>query len=314
MTDVLQKYSTNTTVRPIKKNTSLQPLHYNDFEPFYIFEANNLLRFGVPSGGSSFFYAIYSWKRDFRSLSAEKKCEFITEERKTIANEIERQEMIENPNFLIQFIDLYKMFLILHKSDKSLEIPPNINLETLKIVFRLIPIEVIQSEILSSFEHIILDIENPTAHDFQNNLSEIFEKQIHVYIDNLERNIANKWSPELRDKIISILLNTMDSFTDFIIQEVVEECRTNISNFDTWLSLEQYLSLVNDDVNIFIIDANTMSPVNIETDYSEKHYSIILLYFPDHHFEILGRNHNHKISRLFTFDEPIIQKLLQFYQ
>ena len=147
---------------------SIEPLHFNSFENFDCdsLDIKNFLRFGIPQGGSSFFYAFFSWKKDFRDLNTEEKHTYIINERKKLIENITDEDIIRETDFLVRFVEMYKMVLILLTNKKLYEPLSNLKKEVIDIIFQLIPLDVLQNEMVINFESVLIDLEQPTKNDF----------------------------------------------------------------------------------------------------------------------------------------------------
>jgi hypothetical protein len=298
-----------------ESQNSIQPLHFNAFENFDCesLDIKNFLRFGIPHGGSSFFYAFFSWRKDFRDLSVEDKYSYIVNERQKLIENITDEDIIQETDFLVRFVEMYKMVLILLTNNKLYEPLSNLKKDIIDIIFQLIPIEILQNEMVTNFESVLIDMEQPTKEDFNNHFLSIYKKFINIRIDEIEKNVKEKWSDALRNKIISVLIVEIDIIFDYVFQETISESKETISSVNSWLSVSQLLSVAPTDINVMVIDAVKMCPLEIQMDYDDTKHCIILLYYPDHHYEILGRKYGEKISRLFSYESRIVQNIVKYY-
>ena len=314
MTNLLDKPTEITYITKESKN-SIQPLHFSAFENFDCesLEIKNFLRFGIPQGGSAFFYAFFSWRKDFRDLNVEDKHSYIVNERKKLIENISDEDIIRETDFLVRFVEMYKMVLILLTNNKLYEPLSNLKKEIIDIIFQLIPTEILQNEMVINFESVLIDLEQPTKEDFNNHFLSIYKKFINIRINEIEKNVKEKWSESLRNKIINVLILEIDMIFDHVFKETITESKESISCVNSWLSVSQFLSLAPTDINVLVIDAIKMCPLEIQMDYDETKHCIILLYYPDHHYEILGRKYGEKISRLFSYESRIVQNIVNYY-
>lgn len=302
----------------VRKNAYLKPITENEHDTFF-YHDYEFIRFGVPTGGSSFFYCLHSWKKDFRDLSRDAQVDFIREFRKQIGEKEDSHLLFQDVNFLIQFIEMYKMTLLMFDTnDEGME-NTGFNLEIVKILFQLVPLEIVESEVIPCFESSILQMENVNELDYIEYIDTIFKKYISLKIASLEENVSQKWETDMREKIIYMLLESVSQITNHVLNEVKNKYKNDLKNYDCYLSLEQIENL-NFDVNVFIIDASRQRPCDsfCNKEYNENKHCIILLYFPDHHYEILAKqktvNGQKRIFRLFNFRDEEIQKIVKYYE
>lgn len=294
----------------------VQPLHYSEHAPITS-PFQNLYRFGIQSGPSSFFEAVYSWQKDFREMDNAQRQEYIKEKRHLFLESISDDDLMQEQSFFVQFVEIYKMILlILQRKDNSFSFFQS-EKDFLDIIFQLIPMDVIQADIITLFESTIMQMETTTYGDYIQTFRSLYQKYMNQRIDEMEKNVEKKWSDDLRGQILDILLQTVDHITSHVLDEVLSEYKANIENVDCNLSLNQCLWLMDEyEINIFVLDAARGMPSDtcIPTGWDPSHHCIVLLHYPDHHYEVLGRVYDKKVSRLFPFEDKMIQMLINYYE
>lgn len=300
--------------------------------PFYSQE--KILRSGVPMNGSCFFYSLYYGFKTFRDLNDNEKLNFIKDKRKSLSDELTIEKWLELQNgsiALLQFssilrIMIYTMTFLLEceKEVKKLE-KYGINIEHLKILNELLTISIMDKKLFPRFDMECIHpehLENDNTllyHYLQSTFVSIYKTIITEEIDLLEMNVnVPKWSEEKKSKIIDTLSLVSNGIFSYVCNRAINDFKEEIRNVEIWLNIYQFYYVLNStqhNMNIFIIDANTMLPyVGLDVEYDENLPCVVILYFSDHHFESMGieKKKSKKIYRTLPYHDPFIQAIVNY--
>lgn len=300
--------------------------------PFY--NEEKILRSGVPMNGSCFFYSLYYGFKTFRDLNDNEKLDFIQEKRKTLSDEltIEKWLKLQNGSIaLLQFsstlrIMIYTMTFLLEseKEVKKLE-KHGINIEHLKILNELLTVSIMDKKLFPRFDMECIhpdNLENDHTllyHYLQSIFVNIYKTIITEEIDLLEMSVnVPKWSEEKKSKIIDTLTTVSNGIFSYVCQRAIDDFKEEIQNVEIWLNIYQFYYVLNStqhNMNIFIVDANTMLPyVGLDVEYDEHLPCVVILYFSDHHFESIGieKKKSKKIYRTLPYHDPFIQAIVNY--
>lgn len=283
-----------------------------------------LVRTGVPPDGSCFFHSIYYPFKSFRDLSEAEKKEYIREKRKDFAaciDETTYASIQDGSIAVVQIISAMRDF-VQDIQDKKVYKENNI----MRLLFSLVPFETIDNEILGEWDE-KCSAETDVPYDakaflnrMKTNLYHLFYEKIVEKINLLEK-IHHPPPSYLTDqeklKVYHKFSEQVYILFDMVLANTLEVFRNEISDPSSWIDIYNFYYLVDElniSSNILFIDSTTKRFLNIDNRFDKQKPTIILLYFPDTHFEPLGKLSEdasvRTISRLFNSEDDIIQKFL----
>lgn len=284
-----------------------------------------LVRTGVPADGSCFFHSIYYPFKSFRDLTEDEKIEYIRAKRKDLADNIDETtyaSIQDGSIAIVQIISAMRDF-IQDIQNKKVYKENNI----VRLLFSLVPFETIDNEILVDWdEKCSAETDVPfDAKAFINrmktNLYHLFYEKIVDKINLLEK-VHHPPPSYLTDqeklKVYHKFSEQVYTIFDNVYKETLEAFRNEISDPSSWIDIYNFYYLVDElkiSANVLFIDSTTKRFLNIDNRFDKEKPTIILLYFPDTHFEPLGKLSEdtalRTISRLFNSEDDIIKKFVE---
>ncbi|MAI15332.1 MAG: hypothetical protein CMM15_15105 [Rhodospirillaceae bacterium] len=276
-----------------------------------------LLRTGIPKNNNSFFYSLFYFSLDFRNMNQDEKNEFILDQRQSIIDSISKENYFrECETILPQVMDSFR--LILYRFDTILEdneIQSHYKMDTqkLKILNELISKNVFDQEILQPLEE-RFNTDIHTIEDFEREFYIVVSDQVRREIESIEREIpiTDHIHSEKKERIVTVLMNTYKALFPYVFENCFETFKDGFKSNDNWLNIDDVIFLLqncNFPVNVFLVDANTGYPYQYEYDFDDKKDTILLLYFNDYHYEILGQKIKNKLCRNFDANQMVVQGL-----
>lgn len=296
-----------------------------------------LVRTGAEPQGSCFFHAVYTAFRDFRNMSPEEKKIYITNKRKELSDNISISSWFQIQNGDLAFLQIIEMMRIMVYMIPALLTDPkesqilstyNVDIKVLEVLFHLLDPTLVDHTMLPNWdiECCRLDKSELTKdillHRMKAKWHQIYQENIDKAINQIECELepgAEKMTHSKRMAVIHKLSEISYFLFDFVVEKALLGFKEDISTYSTWINTFHYLYLV-DSMNlqssILFMDASTGLPYEGMRYFDRQHIQekdsfIILLYFPDYHFECLGEQivqGNRKItSRIFKKDHPLVQ-------
>lgn len=301
-------------------------LEPNKIEKFELeWTTTPIVRTGVPPDGSCFFHSIFYPFKSFRDLEKDDKREYIEKKRKNLAekvNEITYASIQDGSVALVQLISRMREFMENIQDEKIYK-----ENQILKLIFSLIPFNVIENEIFVEWdEKCSSETEIPFDPQIfitrmKTNLYRLFYEKIVENINELEKDHnppPSYLTSEEKLKVYHKFSEQIYTLFDYVFKDVVKKFKDELADPSSWIDIYNFYYLINElDIssNILFIDYNTKKFFPIENDFDINKPSIILLYFPDFHFEPLGKLSEDvsmkTISRLFDSEDDIIQTFVR---
>jgi hypothetical protein len=320
-------------------------------EPFSTNVLNTeLVRTGTSGEGSCFFYSLYMPFKEFRSLSAQDKEEYIRKKREELAAKINYDEwfLIQNGNLAyLQIIETMRMMIhsipsILCENQQYLE-KYNVDEMAIEILFMLLNPSVVEREILPQWDmecsRNVATMTSGTSGDSENDKDafleqikstwyDIYKTKVKRSIDDLEKRVdphIQKMTVDKKSKVVQKLSMLSYPIFDFVTSKALSDFKSEISDVHKWLNVFIFSSVMHRidlKINVIILDADTGMPLEgMKLMYNRKKFDndypfVVLLYFKEQHFESLGKkttvNKKTVINRLFKKDDPFIITCLTY--
>lgn len=297
-----------------------------------------LLRTGVESDGSCFFHAFYYVFKEFRQLSCTEKVKYVKMKRKEIADKIQFEEwfLIQNGHMAIfQIISMMRIIVyllpnLIHdplEADK-LKSQYHFNTELTDIFFNLIQSQFMDENMLPVWDIECTKLENQMLQKeillnrMRSEWHTLCMNSVRHQIDELESDIMEYMNNEQKNRVIYKLSALSNTLFDYAVQKAFEDFKKEMEDPSVWVNIFHILSFQvfqsSTPFNILFIDSSTSLPLEAQRHFSfEKNRPfVVLLYFPDTHFESLAMktkiNHQFNINRIFPYDCSFIQKALRY--
>ena len=301
----------------------------------------SFLRTGVEPQGSCFFHAVYSAFRHFRNYSPEEKNLFVKSKRKELADNISVTTWFQIQDGDVAFLQIIEMMRIMvylipsfltDPKETSVLTSYNIDTQVLEVLFNLLDPTQVDYHMLPDWDvecckmdknEISKDI---LLHRMKSKWHQIYQENIRRAIQQIEMDLDPAVETMCETKKLAVIhkLSELSYFLfDFVVEKALLNFKEDITNYTTWINTFHYLYLVesmNIDASILFMDATTGLPYDgmryfTIPDDDDTNY-IVLLYFPDYHFESLGEiitlNKKKVINRIFPSDHPFIQKFKDY--
>lgn len=296
-----------------------------------------LIRTGCPTDGSCFFHAVFMAYRSFRDLSSAEKVKYITRKRAKLADAITLQSWLSiQEGAIAQLQIMVAMQEFLSHSPQSEHVRAIIHehridarlFEMLSLIVD--PREMVEKHIMPQWDNACSRTEHPfNAESFVNRMK---SEWYHLHYDAIVRriNALEDMKPpqimtmEQKSKVIHKLCGVTYDIFDMIQNIAFHRFKSEIGDYGAWIDLYSFLYIVpNFDLtaNIIFIDATTqeffqgMRMIQHHIDVSKPF--VILLYYPDSHFESIGKvsrtEETHSVSRIFTAEDEIIIEYMQSF-
>jgi hypothetical protein len=297
-----------------------------------------LLRTGVEPQGSCFFHAVYYAFRSFRNLSADEKNMYIKKKRKELADHISVATWFQIQNGDVAFLQIIEMMRIMvylipsfltDPKETSVLMSYNIDTKVLEVLFHLLDPTQVDGQMLPDWDVECCKMEKKEMskdillHRMKSKWHQIYQDNIRKAIQQIEQDLDPGVEKMCETKKLAVVhkLSELSYFLfDFVVEKALLNFKEDISNYTTWINTFHYLYLVesmNLDADILFMDATTGLPYEGMRYFSLESKAtnyLVLLYFPDYHFESLGETttmHGKKvINRIFPSDHPFIQAFM----
>jgi len=333
-------------LKKITKQTNqkrmLLPLPAASTEPYtsHLMPEISLIRTGVEPQGSCFFHSVYSAFRNFRELSAEEKNMYVKKKRKDLADNISVSTWFQIQNGDVAFLQIIEMMRIMvylipsfltDPKETSVLTSYNIDTQVLEVLFNLLDPTQVDGQMLPDWDVECCKMEKNELskdillHRMKSKWHQIYQENIQKAIQKIEEDLDPGVEKMCETKKLAVVhkLSELSYFLfDFVVEKALLNFKEDISNYTTWINTFHYLYLVesmNLDADILFIDASTGLPyegmryfplASTATNY------IVLLYFPDYHFESLGERTTLRdrkvINRIFPSDHPFITGFIDY--
>lgn len=299
----------------------------------------SLLRTGVEPQGSCFFHAVYSAFRQFRNLSPEEKHLYVKAKRKELADNVSVTTWFQIQDGDVAFLQIIEMMRIMvylipsfltDPKETSVLMSYNIDTQVLEVLFNLLDPTQVDYHMLPDWDvecckmdkdEISKDI---LLHRMKSKWHQIYQENIQRAIQQIEADLDLSVEKMCETKKLAVVhkLSELSYFLfDFVVEKALLNFKEDITNYTTWINTFHYLYLVesmNLDANILFMDASTGLPydgMRYFTIPEDSNY-IVLLYFPDYHFESVGEtttmNRKKVINRIFPSHHPFIRQFMDY--
>lgn len=305
----------------------------NQQEPFRTNVLNTeLWRTGTAKDGSCFFHSLYMPFKYYRSLSPEKRIEFIAEKRRECADKMNMESWFSIQGGNIAFLQIIEtMRELIYTIPKILQETQGMAME---ILFHLLDPSFIENNILPQWD-MECSRDEKSAHFFLDNIKQnwyhIYRKRIDASINEIENRLPSeveRMSEEKKNRVIEKLSLLSFPIFDFVSSKALENFRKEIAQMDKWINIFIYtviIEMMDLPVNVIFIDYETGMPYEgMKLLYNKKRYEAVdkpfavLLYFKDLHFESLGKKQvvggKTIINRLFSKLDPFIITCLTYLE
>ena len=306
-----------------KKMKTIKPIRVRESDSFDLKCIDTeLLRTGIPKNNNSFFYSLFYFSLDFRNMTLDEKNDFILDQRREIIDSISKEKYFkECETILPQVMEAFR--LILYRLEGILEDDPlsrkyQLDQEKLKLLNELISKNVFDNIILKGLEDRFED-EIYSIDMLENALNELVRFQIVKEIESIETEIPSSEHMEgsKKDRIITLLLDSFKSLFPYVLDSCFDTFKDGFKSNENWLNIDDVVFLLqncNFPVNVFLVDANSGYPYQYDYDFDEEKDTILLLYFNDYHYEILGQKIKNKLCRNFNANQHLIQNLRKSFE
>lgn len=280
----------------------------------------DFIRTGIPMDSNCYYNAILYPFKYYRDYSKKKKEEYIKEKKNHFFKSFTIEEWIKNEKSLDNIIDLFRIIVYQGYIESDICDKYQINQKNYSILCDFLNTDIFDEKIIKRFESYktkILESENQLSM-MKIYLAEIIKEEFLLQTNIVEKNIKNEdiISNEKKNKIINILienyLNVFNYMIDFSFNNFKE-------NNETWLDISYFhnINKINHlDINVIFIDVTTGYPYKEIKQYEidEEKPFIVILYFPDFHFETIGKKKDDKLYRIFNYNDPFIQKIINYIE
>lgn len=285
-----------------------------------IMDNEKFVRTGTPMDGNCYYHSIFLPFKYYRDYDETKKIEFIETKKSKFFESLTKEEWLNNEKSLENVIDLFRIIVYDKYLEEEIFQKYNINKQNYEILCKLLSTKIFDEKIIKRFETYkekILDCENQLSM-MNSFLCQIIREETLYQINEIEKNMKKEdlIPNETKTKIIDILIDNYLKVFNYITDFSFENFKEKNNN---WLDIRYFSTLnkLNDfDMNIFFIDATTGYPYKEITEYEidETKPFIVVLYFPDYHFEILGKMVKNKLYRTFDCNDPFIKKIITYIE
>lgn len=281
-----------------------------------------LLRTGIPKDNNSFFYSLFYFSLDFRNMTSSEKDDFILEQRKRIIDSISKERYFNECDTIKEQI-VEHLRLVIYRlegilEDDELFTKYNIQQKNLQIIHDLLSTNCFDVQIIRKLEEIIEENDHSVG-ELEENLQDLLYNTIRSEILDIEKDIPieEQMDEIKREKTIRILLDTFNGFLDYVKDCCFENFKNGFKTNENWLNIDDVLFLLQHcvfPVNVFLVDANTGMPYHYKYDFDPTKETILLLYFNDYHYEILGQKIENKLCRNFDSNQAVVQEIRKSYE
>jgi len=322
----------------------IAPLEASSIEKYISKLCNHvvLARTGVEPKGSCFFHAVYYAFREFRELSPEEKTLYIKRKRKDLADRISVATWFQVQKGDVAFLQIIEMMRVMVYLIPSFITDPqesmvlssyNIDTKLLDVLFHLLDPAQVDHHMLPRWDIECSKIDKNEMskdillHRMKSKWHQIYQDNIRKAVHKIESELGpsvEKMSETKKMAVIHKLSDISYFLFDFVAEKALLSFREDIASYSTWVNTFHYLYLVesmNIGTGILFIDASTGMPYegmryfDLSKLQNETNY-IVLLYFPDYHFESIGEhvvmNNKKVLNRIFRSDHPLVQSFFNY--
>jgi hypothetical protein len=320
---------------------SLDPIEIKSLELNWT--CTHLIRNGVPMDGSCFFHSIFYAYRSFREKTIEQRKEYIKEKRSHLATSMDVHKWLNIQKGSVAFIQIIEMmrntiFEIFetikgHKKTSQMEVTNN---EIVQILFNLLDIDTVDQQILLKWDEECSRMEeNFDSQVFLDRMKSVWYRLYYDFIIERIQYLENTHQPpilmtmEEKLKVVHKLASTSYIIFDLVLEKSLKKFQTEIKTFTSWVDVYSYLYIMEEldlSCKIILIDATTKQVFKgmkilstFDDTYEEDNDEafLILLYYPDSHFEPIGKimyaeDGTKSLSRFFSYEDDIIQQIHYF--
>lgn len=303
-----------------------------------------LVRTGTEMEGSCFFHALSTAFKNFRDLSADEKKIHVQSLRKDLAENITLTSWFQIQNGNVAFLQIIEMMrvmiyvipsMICTQDDDDYFSIHNIDKKVLDVLFHLLePIQV-DRDLLPDWDVECCKIEKEDVskdiflHRMKAKWHDIYQENIQNAIEHIEKELdpcIPKMDETARLTVIHKLSDMSYYIFDFVVEKAFQRFQEDIATYTTWINIFHFMYLIDSldlRVNILFLDASSGLPFegmryfDLNRLKNNRPY-VILLYFPDYHFESLGERTEmggHPcVNRLWDKDHPVIHHYFQYLE
>jgi len=306
-----------------------------------------LLRTGVAVDGSCFFHSFFMAWKEFRDLSTEEKKMYILSHRKQFADRLDIRNWLAIQDGSVAFVQILEMMRIvihllpsmtLDQTQKKIFDTFHVDPDHLRILFELLGPTEVDQEMLPDWDVECCRLEkNPDTqkeillHRMKSTWREIYREKITYKLESLESEPdIPRMDEKSRLSIIHKLSDLSYFMFDYVVQKAFDDFRHEVCNYDTWVDLQHYLYLSDHihstfGLSVLFLDASTGTPFEgqryfLESSSArrEKDGYVVLLYFPENHFEPIGeisesrQDGKRVITRIFDASHPLIVSIFDY--
>jgi hypothetical protein len=286
---------------------------------------------------------VYSAFKIFRDLSPEEKTIYVQTKRKELADCISLTTWFQIQNGDVAFLQIIEMMRIMvylipsflsDPKESSVLTSYNIDTKVLEVLFHLLDPTQVDSHMLPDWDVECCKFDKNEMskdillHRMKSKWHQIYQDHILKAIQQIEKELEPGVERMCESKKLAVVhkLSELSYFLfDFVVEKALLNFKEDITNYSTWINTFHYLYLVqsmNLDAGILFMDATTGLPYEgmryFKMTEEEPSNYIVLLYFPDYHFESLGERitlrHQKVINRIFKANHPLIVQTLEFLQ
>jgi hypothetical protein len=312
----------------------MQSLDPDEIKPLELdWTTTNMIRTGVPMDGSCFFHSLFYAYRTFRELTEEGRVEYIKQKRSDLAVSLTINKWLSMQNGSVALIQISEIMrtIIVETPDLIIGASKS-DSEIMQILFALLDTHTIDQHILPEWDTECSHTEeNFDSEVFLNRMKsswyQLFYNYIVKHIEHLEKEYDPPMlmSTEERLKVVHKLASMSYIIFDMVLKKAYEQFQKEIKEPSSWIDIYSLLYIIDEldlAYNIILIDATTgqvfkgMKMFSRASNDEEDNTYMILLYFPEFHFESVGKimyaedDVTKSVSRFFTNDDDIIQKVI----
>jgi hypothetical protein len=294
----------------------------------------NLIRTGSLADGACFFYSMNLAFRDFRDASVAEKKDFIENQRKTLADELVMEDWfgINKGHFcFLQILyTLRNCIFVLHylasgnakEADKErwmADWGDIVGDDTFDIWVRFFPVQKVDNDLLNKWHN---EISNAPVIS-----PELLVTSLRNVCSSHMDEVLEKWKGDtLTEQEKVSIKNGMYGFWEKLLQRCISKAlylqKLRVGTYNTWADMDTILSttpylpydviFIHAESKEVYFDTMSMSQKPLPTETERE--VVVLLYYPDCHFENIGRiisneEGKQKIIRMFSNKDEFIKKL-----
>jgi len=319
---------------------------------FSIFQEPSLIRTGSCNDGSCFFYSLNTAFKEFRDATEEEKKDFIMNQRRTLSEQLLESDWMNVQQGHLAFLQiiftLRSLFFILHFLHKSemeqqcLVTPKDgkmtEQMETWKEEWKSLlqephafslwvtcfPIEYLDQDFLSEWNQQLSPKTTITKEMIFRTLLSLIEQRCQDVFETMEeKGKQTEIDGTMKECMVNGLCDLWKLILEKCIQQTFSQQKKRIETYSTWVDMDTILCILSylpyqviflhADTEQVYFDTSSLSQNHVK-DNEEEEEVIVLLYYPDCHFENIGKvvvheNNRQKIIRLFTSQDSFIQCL-----